>query len=423
MRKSVCIVIALLMAVLLIPWGADETNAAPGDDVKVNLKVKFEDAGTGHLEFYMGSGSPEDLNEIQEIPEAPTNYNDKNIKRLVSALGKEGRDTPSVFRTLINHSSPVELFDVGLSMRDEADYFCLSLICEFDFTNAKKDPEYGYLKFMYDYENSFKIGGGFDAITDRTDREGEMMKVKIEVRIELDPDLSMTSTSVIVGHRRTIDSESLHDSTDAMRFTKDSNRLKIFENELLSPFSIFILWLSILMIGYGYLVFLWWRKRYMNIGLVIPMITIVFSIFLIISFFLPGLSFYSMGGFSLWMYCGIFLLLLGLCTIAVPGGEIEGYEEAKKSNHFKMPKVIYIDRKVFINRGRSDQEEESDPYEVLEVDPDSSFDEIEKAFRMKIKEYHPDKYMNSPKRIRSFTIKETRRLNKAYETLKKKHGK
>jgi hypothetical protein len=421
LKKVVCLAFAILLAFLLVPWYTDEVQAAPGDDVKIELEIKLSDVGRGHLEFFVGSGSPRNLIHATKIPGTPTVYNDKNINKLIFSLQEKGADRISIFRAIFNHSSEVELSNVNISLRDETSYFCFSFQCDFYFVFGGKIGEYRYLSFLYDYEDKFNVDDGIGGISDTVRREREMNKVNIDLTIELDSSLSMTSSSIILGHERSINKEKLHDNTDATWFLRNSNRLKVFENSLISPFSIFILWLSILIIGYGFLSFLWWRKRFKNLGLITPLITILFSGFLITSFFLPGLSFYEMGGFSLWIYSGIFLFLLGICTISHPGGHIDGYDEARKGR-FKMPKIIYIDRHIFVDRSNTPKEERMDPYEVLGVDPKSSFEEIEDAYRKKIKEYHPDKYMNSPERIRSFTVKETERLNTAYETLKRKFG-
>ncbi len=53
-----------------------------------------------------------------------------------------------------------------------------------------------------------------------------------------------------------------------------------------------------------------------------------------------------------------------------------------------------------------------DPYEVLGVSPGASQDEIKKAYRKKVKEYHPDLHPNDPAAARK-----TNEINEAYDML------
>ena len=63
------------------------------------------------------------------------------------------------------------------------------------------------------------------------------------------------------------------------------------------------------------------------------------------------------------------------------------------------------------------------PYEVLDIRRSASWEDIEKAYKMKVKEYHPDKFIHAPERIHKAAKEETERLNIAFEKLKRKFRK
>ena len=56
------------------------------------------------------------------------------------------------------------------------------------------------------------------------------------------------------------------------------------------------------------------------------------------------------------------------------------------------------------------------PYEVLGVSPNASKDEIEKAYRKLIREYHPDQYGDNP--LRKLAEEKLQEINEAYDKIK-----
>lgn len=60
------------------------------------------------------------------------------------------------------------------------------------------------------------------------------------------------------------------------------------------------------------------------------------------------------------------------------------------------------------------------PYEVLGIKPGASEDEIKKAYKELVKQYHPDKYVNNP--LQSLAEDKMRDINAAYDTLRKNGG-
>lgn len=60
------------------------------------------------------------------------------------------------------------------------------------------------------------------------------------------------------------------------------------------------------------------------------------------------------------------------------------------------------------------------PYEVLGIRQGASQEEIKKAYRELVKQYHPDKYKNNP--LADLAEEKLREINEAYETLTKGGG-
>jgi len=56
-------------------------------------------------------------------------------------------------------------------------------------------------------------------------------------------------------------------------------------------------------------------------------------------------------------------------------------------------------------------------YEVLGVDPSASQEEIKKAYRVKVKQYHPDMFTSQPEWVKEQAERMSRTLNEAYEEL------
>ena len=58
------------------------------------------------------------------------------------------------------------------------------------------------------------------------------------------------------------------------------------------------------------------------------------------------------------------------------------------------------------------------PWEVLEVQPGASPEEIRLAYQVKIRQYHPDKVANLGPELRELAERHTKEINAAYETLR-----
>ncbi len=62
------------------------------------------------------------------------------------------------------------------------------------------------------------------------------------------------------------------------------------------------------------------------------------------------------------------------------------------------------------------------PYEILGVNSNSSVEDIKKAYKQKMKEYHPDRLENFAEELRDLAVKKTKEINKSYEEIRKSRG-
>ena len=60
---------------------------------------------------------------------------------------------------------------------------------------------------------------------------------------------------------------------------------------------------------------------------------------------------------------------------------------------------------------------EEDCYKILDISNDASLEEIEKAYRRKAKEYHPDRVHNLGEKLRIVAQREFERIQHAYKSL------
>lgn len=61
--------------------------------------------------------------------------------------------------------------------------------------------------------------------------------------------------------------------------------------------------------------------------------------------------------------------------------------------------------------------ERPDPFAVIGVPSTAAFDEVHAAWRQKLAEYHPDRFMRAGEKIRRLATAETQRLNAAFQAI------
>ena len=60
----------------------------------------------------------------------------------------------------------------------------------------------------------------------------------------------------------------------------------------------------------------------------------------------------------------------------------------------------------------------TDPYQTLDLDPSSSWEEVKSAYRELVQFYHPDKHTNHSSSVQKRAIKKFSEINQAYENIK-----
>lgn len=66
---------------------------------------------------------------------------------------------------------------------------------------------------------------------------------------------------------------------------------------------------------------------------------------------------------------------------------------------------------------RQSESYEKTPYYILEIPPSATREEVKKAYRAKMKHYHPDRYYGAPADVLLYVEAKTKEINGAYEAL------
>ena len=424
MRKAAftaaLLAIMISIPVLFIP----EAGADSDDRIRVKLDIELTEKDQGKLLFTIKAGEEENVDLSEGLPADTGPYINENMGRVLKALRMGGTDEKQLMRSIFRNNGDLELIGPEIRSVSNRQCFVLKFTTRFSYNTSGIDAEYSYLDFIYRVDDLFKqSSGGISGIAESLAKERELRRIGIDILIEGGSDLSYSTSKIVSDHSRTFDGESVSEHTNAQEFLRSSNDVKVFDRPLLMPSSIFISMFLLLLIGYGSLLYIWNRERFAGLGLIVPIITLIFPVLLIWTYYSPELAFYDLGGGTIWVFGCIFLILVGVCNLFNPRSRYRSFEDEKKEEpRTEMPDVIVVNKRVYIDRPvRITDEEALDPYKVLDIRRKASWDEVEIAYKKKVKEYHPDKFLHSPKRIHKAAKEETERLNIAYEKLRRKH--
>ncbi|MBP5531604.1 MAG: TerB family tellurite resistance protein [Lentisphaeria bacterium] len=126
-------------------------------------------------------------------------------------------------------------------------------------------------------------------------------------------------------------------------------------------------------------------------------------------------------------------IMTALCSIALADGKIDRREmEMLRDAESELGLPGFVDRWLKSTRGSGESDrdrgsESSDltrAYQLLGVSPQCSDDEVKKAWRVKAKEYHPDRLRGKgvEESVIRLAEEQMRRVNDAYEQIKKARG-
>ena len=108
-----------------------------------------------------------------------------------------------------------------------------------------------------------------------------------------------------------------------------------------------------------------------------------------------------------------------LVNLLYAAAEAEGREVTKKQQAFIAE---LLERCQVHDHKRYGPEKLMPAYKELELAPGVSLEDVKKAWRQLVRDYHPDRVQNLAKGFKDFAHDKTSRLNKAYETLRKALG-
>lgn len=423
LRYAGPVAVTILLAISFLLTVPGQADGSQGDQIMVRLSVEFEENNRGSIEFSMGNIIPSSLEETDKVPLYGTPYKNDNMDRLLKTFRTRGRDNESYFRMVLNPEGDVTLEDTAFYERVERNYFVIRMVTNFTCSSKGIDAEYTFLDLVKRVDDQIGRENGESLIDYNLRRIRELDRINVKLEIKLAEGLSMTTIPRLSGHSRAMSSESLSETMGSEEIISGTNELKVYDHVLLSPGFAFFSAVFYLLIGSGLLGFIWYRNRFRGVGLILPIITILSLIFLLFNYTTPSINFNALGSATVWIWGVVSLGLVIACNYVNPKPRFRSYdEEVKDQPRLKMPKVVYVDRQVLVEkRVRMTEEEAMDPYEVLEVSKRATFEEIEKAYKSKVKEYHPDKFDGTPKRIHEAARKETERLNMAYDKLKRQH--
>jgi len=102
--------------------------------------------------------------------------------------------------------------------------------------------------------------------------------------------------------------------------------------------------------------------------------------------------------------------LLGPLGVALFGSLDYAFQESRRNENKKSN---------YPDKGKQNS---YSPYDVLEISEGSSFEDIKKAYKTMIHQYHPDKVVNLGKELREVANRKSKEINLAYQELKKIHS-
>jgi hypothetical protein len=91
--------------------------------------------------------------------------------------------------------------------------------------------------------------------------------------------------------------------------------------------------------------------------------------------------------------------------------------------YFRLRKLkLRNERETPKDEDSSRKSSHQDAYTILGVRRGDTFDEIRRAYRERMKEYHPDKVAGLGSELRELAERKAKEINMAFEELKKMHG-
>ena len=424
----------MLPAVLAPTCQAIPFVSNSGYVITMELKIEFTTMGSGDISFYFGTTeknnlkitSPRDLNLGSRIyNEHPSfdvhEYIWENFFRGNQSSDLENINISRIIKGVLDPGGDIQLVSPNITFYTKSKDIGVQLSTGFDAGGGDSKREYTYLEFMHSNNLAKELS------TNMANKYWQGLDYAwIHIEIDSTDPISMSFKDISLDHTRSRNGESYRLETTYTKFTADNNNVMIHASTLKSPSLLFYVLCATIILGYPILVLIWMKKKFLGKGRVIPVAAILISTMVWVGYFYPGFALYSIGGLSYYIYVGIFLLMVLSCLfINLSPTSKKGYETMKEEEEkieeipvVDIPLVNYVHTTVAV----SESPDGRDQHQILGLNGGATVKEIKKAYLEKIKDYHPDKYQDSPERIKMAAEKEAALINQAYENLMEVHG-
>ncbi len=409
--------LTILLMALTVPTRMVEGQ---GDDLTIIFDLSLDSTGSGSIHLYIGTAVTEDL-VVSElvVKDDYGSHDNQNLIRVMNSLDEHMNSPEEVFRAVLDTDSNVVLEDFVYRATNGTGIYAISFDMSFSLNDSSDRVEYHYLDFLKDIPLP-KAEEGDKYAENWRDREiAQIRSCKVHIDIDLDPAISLDLQDEGGDHTRTPGGESLERERDLYDLISRGNGMIVYDCPIISPLWLFVITIFVTVASYVGLGLIWWKNLFRGPGLILPILTIIFSLSPLLIYHNPHLNAYSMMDLFLFSSYAVNTLLLVGCYFVNPRKEeVTTYEE-EKGPSFEMPKVVYMEKNVYI---RQEGHSGIDPYDVLGVTRSMSMDEITERYKKDILRFHPDKFANMSERIQEISARETERLNQAYEFISKERS-
>jgi|ETNmetMinimDraft_26_1059896.scaffolds.fasta_scaffold08990_3 hypothetical protein len=401
----------------------------------MELKIEFTTAESGDISFYFGTTeknnmnitAPGDLNLDFRIfnkldSHIVHRYFWEKFFRDNSSSDLENINISRIIKGVLDPGDDIHLTAPNITFYTERREIGMELRTGFGVGDGNSKREYSYLEFMHDNDLASELN--LNNLEKKYWQGKDYAWIQIEI-VSQDPS-SMSFEDISLDHSRSRNGETYRLETTYTKFTGSNNEVMVHDSSLKSPSLLFYVFCGTIILGYPLLSLIWIKKKFKGKGRILPLSTISISVMIWVGYFYPDFAFYSIGGLSYYIYPVVFFVMVLCCSwINLSPDSKKGYKKMKEEEEkieeipvVDIPLVNYVHTTVAI----PDSPDGRDQYQILGLEEGATVEEIKKAYLKKIKDYHPDKYQDSPERIKMAAEAEAAIINQAYENLMKVHS-
>gem|GEM_PF-5258494 len=401
--------------------GPAEAEKAGPDELWISLVIDDMDPRGGFLSLLLTTDPDVDLVDSELKRPDIGNVDNGNLDRVLPLLKDRFEDAQLLFTSFLLPEGEAAISDVRFRISNTTGVYAFFFGCRFETDEEKNTMEYRLLPIL----RSVPIPSGTDpaSIARRNSVIRELSLAHISIELEFSEQLNLDLQRETSGHERTLTSERFREKMNLYEFKTSGDGIMLTTSTFFLPvtlFSVTSVLIAILLIS---LTIIWWRNRFRKWGLILPSATIISFTLPFVFFFRPDLNIYGTFDSLLigsWIMDSLMVVFCFFINPTPREEKLTSYEE-EKAPTFEMPKVLYMERPVYI-RMKGESTGDLDPYRLLGVSRDMSMEEIEKHFRKEILKYHPDRFHTFPDQVRELSVREAERLNAAYEMICRERG-